>query len=393
MATKQDYYTILGVARNASIDDIKKSYRQIALQNHPDRNPGNHDAEERFKEAAEAYEVLHDPEKRRLYDLYGHEGVSSTGFTGFRDFSDIFRSFGDIFEDMFGMGGFGGMGRMGGMGGGPRPQPGTDLRYDLTLDFLDATLGSEVMVEVPRVVNCRTCGGSGAKPGTRRIPCPQCGGRGVVSRSHGIFQITTTCPRCQGMKEFFAEACPACNGEGRLREKKKIKVKVPPGMDSGTHLVMPGEGNDGAHGGPPGDLYIVLSVRPHEIFRREGYDLHLEVPISFVQAVLGTRLTIPTLKDHRELAVPPGTQPGETIRLKGEGVPYPKGSRRGDLLVEVRVLVPHTLTPRQRHLLEELAQEEAGEAQAQAAQGTPGQDHEDGVLHKLWHSFTEHKPK
>jgi molecular chaperone DnaJ len=282
---------------------------------------------------------------------------------------------------------------MGGMGGGPRPQPGTDLRYDLTLDFLDATLGSEVTVEVPRVVNCRTCGGSGAKPGTRRIPCPQCAGRGVVSRSHGIFQITTTCPRCQGMKEFFAEACPACNGEGRLREKKKIKVKVPPGMDSGTHLVMPGEGNDGAYGGPPGDLYIVLSVRPHELFRREGYDLHLEAPISFVQAALGTRLTIPTLKDRRELVVPPGTQPGETIRLKGEGVPYPKGSRRGDLLVEVRVLVPHTLTPRQRHLLEELAGEEVAEAQAQAAQGNPGQDHEDGLLHKLWHSFTEHKPK
>lgn len=393
MATKQDYYTILGVPRNASIDDIKKSYRQIALQNHPDRNPGNRDAEERFKEAAEAYEVLHDPEKRRLYDLHGHAGVSSTGFTGFRDFSDIFRSFGDIFEDMFGMGGFGGTGRTGGMGGGPRPQPGTDLRYDITLDFLDATLGTEVTVEVPRVVNCRTCGGSGAKPGTRRIPCPQCGGRGVVSRSHGIFQITTTCPRCQGMKEFFAEACPACNGEGRLREKKKIKVKVPPGMDSGTHLVMPREGNDGAFGGPPGDLYIVLAVRPHEIFRREGYDLHLEVPISFVQAALGTRLTIPTLKDRRELVVPPGTQPGETIRLKGEGVPYPKGSRRGDLLVDVRVLVPHTLTERQRHLLEELAGEEAAEAQARAAQGTPGEDHEDGLLHKLWHSFTEHKPK
>ena len=393
MATKLDYYTILGVARNASIDDIKKSYRQIALKNHPDRNPGNRKAEERFKEAAEAYEVLHDPEKRRLYDLYGHEGVSSTGFTGFRDFGDIFRSFGDIFEDMLGMGGFGGMGRMGGMGGGPRPQPGTDLRYDLTLDFLDATLGSEVTLEVPRVVNCRTCSGSGAKPGTRRIPCPQCGGRGVVSRSHGIFQITTTCPRCQGMKEFFAEACPACNGEGRLREKKKIKVKVPPGMDSGTHLVMSGEGNDGAYGGPPGDLYIVLSVRPHELFRREGYDLHLEAPISFVQAALGTRLTIPTLKDRRELVVPPGTQPGETIRLKGEGVPYPKGSRRGDLLVEVRVLVPHTLTTRQRHLLEELAEEEVAEAQARAAQGTPGENHEDGLLHKLWHSFTEHKPK
>lgn len=387
MTTKRDYYAILGVARSATSEDLKKAYRQTALKYHPDRNPGDKNAEERFKEAAEAYEVLHDSEKRRLYDLYGHEGVSSTGFTGFRDFGDIFRSFSDIFEDMFGFGGLGGMGRM---GGGPRPQAGTDLRYDLTLDFLDAALGSEVTVEVPRVVNCRTCGGSGAKPGTRRIPCPQCGGRGVVSRSQGIFQITTTCPRCQGLREFFAEPCSACNGEGRLREKKKIKVKVPPGMDSGTHLVMPGEGNEGVHGGPPGDLYIVLSVRAHELFRRDGYDLHLEVPISFVQAALGTRFVIPTLKDSRELVIPPGTQPGETIRLKGEGVPYPKGGRKGDLLVEVRVTIPRTLTERQQHLLEDLAREEGVEAKAQA---NPGQDQEEGIISKLWHSFTDHKPK
>jgi molecular chaperone DnaJ len=387
MATKTDYYRILGVQKNASIDDIKKSYRQIALKYHPDRNPGNQEAEDRFKEAAEAYEVLHDPEKRRLYDLYGHEGVSSTGFTGFRDFGDIFRSFGDIFEDMFGLGG--GFGSMGGMGGGPRPQAGTDLRYDLSLDFLDAALGTEVTVEVPRVITCRTCGGSGAKPGTRRVPCPQCSGRGVVSRSHGIFQITTTCPRCQGMKEFFAEACSACHGEGRLREKKKIKVKVPPGMDSGTHLVMPGEGNGGAYGGPPGDLYIVLAVRPHELFRREGNDLHLEVPISFVQAALGTHLTIPTLKDSRDLVIPPGTQPGEVIRIKGEGVPYPKGSRKGDLLVSVRVVVPRRLTPRQQHLLDELAKEEGTESQT--AQANPGREHEEGIFKKLWHSFTSHR--
>jgi molecular chaperone DnaJ len=397
MAVKKDYYTLLGVTRNASVDEIKKSYRQIALKFHPDRNPGNKEAEERFKEAAEAYEVLHDPEKRRLYDMYGHEGVSSTGFTGFRDFGDIFRSFSDIFEDMFGFGG-----GMGGAGGGPRPQAGTDLRYDLTLNFLDAALGTEVTIEVPRVMNCRTCNGSGAKPGTRRIPCPQCAGRGVVSRSHGIFQITTTCPRCQGMKEFFAEACPTCNGEGRGREKKKIKVKVPPGMDSGTHLVMPGEGNDGAYGGPPGDLYIVLAVRPHELFRREGYDLHLVVPISFVQATLGTRLTIPTLKDSRELTIPPGTQPGETIRIKGEGVPYPKGSRKGDLLLDVKVVVPRTLTPRQQHLLDELAKEEGVEAQpkdqpkaqAQAgARGKEGSGHAKGILKKLWDTFTDLKPK
>jgi molecular chaperone DnaJ len=379
--SQKDYYHILGVSRDAPTEEIKKQYRQIALKYHPDRNPGNQEAEERFKEAAEAYEVLHDPEKRRLYDAYGVEGLSSTGFTGFRDFSDIFRSFSDIFGDVFGFQDFG----MG--GGGPQPQPGNDLRYDLTLDFLDAALGTEVAVEVPRVVGCHTCGGTGAKPGTQRVACPQCGGRGVVSRSHGIFQITTTCPRCQGMKEFYAEACSACNGEGRLREKKKLKVKIPPGMDSGTHLVMAGEGNAGAYGGPPGDLYIVLQVRPHEQFRREGYDLHLAAPVSFVQAALGTHLTIPTLNGTRELAIPPGTQPGEVIRLKGEGVPYPRGPRRGDLLVEVKVAIPRSLSPRQQHLLKELAQEE-GVATAQA-QGAPEQD--EGLLKKLWHTFTNHK--
>jgi len=382
MANNQkDYYLLLGVPRNATIDEIKKAYRQLALRYHPDRNPGNKEAEERFKEAAEAYEVLHDPEKRRLYDLYGHEGLSSTGFTGFRDFSDIFRSFSDIFEGLFGFQEFG--------GAQTRVQAGSDLRYDLTLDFLDAALGTEVTVEVPRVINCHACGGSGAKPGTRKIPCPQCGGRGVVSRSHGIFQITTTCPRCQGMREFVAEACPACNGEGRLREKKRLKVKIPPGMDSGTHLIMAGEGNEGLYGGPPGDLYIVLSVRPHELFRRDGYDLHLDVPISFVQAALGARLTIPTLKNTRELAIPPGTQPGEIIRLKGEGVPFPRGNRRGDLLVEVKVVVPRNLTPRQQQLLEELAKEEPA-LQPQAA----GHPHQEGLLSKLWHSLRDrdHKP-
>jgi molecular chaperone DnaJ len=376
---KQDYYRVLGVSRDASLDEIKKSYRQLALKHHPDRNPGNKDAEEKFKEASEAYEVLHDAEKRRLYDTYGHEGLSSTGFTGFRDFSDIFRSFSDIFGDAFGFGG----GFGGGAAAGPRAQQGSDLRYDLTLDFLDAALGTEVTVEVPRVVNCPTCGGSGAKPGTKRVPCPQCHGRGVVSRSHGIFQITTTCPRCQGMKEFFAESCPDCNGEGRLREKKKIKVKIPPGMDSGTHLIMSGEGNQGAYGGPPGDLYIVLHVRPHEFFRRDGYDLHLQVPVSFVQAAMGTRLTIPTLKATHELVIPPGTQPSEVIRLKGEGVPYPKGSRRGDLLVEVKVLIPRTLTANQRQLLEELGKEEPH------PQVQPAHAEDEGFLKKLWHSWKE----
>jgi molecular chaperone DnaJ len=378
---RKDYYQVLGVARNASPEEIKKKYRQLALKYHPDRNPGDHEAEERFKEAAEAYEVLHDPEKRRLYDTYGHEGLSSTGFTGFRDFSDIFRSFSDVFEDLFGFGDFGGR--------ASAAQVGSDLRYDLTLDFLDASLGTEVTIEVPRVVNCRMCSGSGAKPGTQKVACPQCNGRGVVTRTHGIFQITTTCPRCQGLREFIAEACPSCQGEGQVREKKKLKVKIPPGVDQGTHLVMAGEGNAGRFGGPPGDLYVILNVKPHERFRREGYDLRLQVPISFVQAALGTRVEIPTLKSTRELVIPPGAQPGEIIRLKGEGVPYPRGGRRGDLLVEVKVDIPRELTPRQEELLRELAREEGSAAHDGNSFPRRQAGQREGLFQKVWNAVKE----
>jgi molecular chaperone DnaJ len=379
-----DYYRILGVPRDATPEEIKKKYRQVAMEYHPDRNPGDKEAEERFKEAAEAYEVLRDPEKRRLYDRYGHEGLSSTGFTGFRDFSDIFHAFSDIFGDVFGFGGQAGL----------QPQAGNDLRYDLALDFMDAAMGTEVTLEVPRVVHCGTCGGNGAKPGTQKTTCPQCGGRGVISRTHGIFQITTTCPRCQGLREFISEPCPTCRGEGRVREKKKLKVRIPPGMDSGTHLVMSGEGNEGLFGGPSGDLYIILQVRPHELFRREGYDLHLQVPVSFAQAALGTRAAIPLLSGSREIVIPPGTQPGETVRLKGEGVPYPKGSRRGDLLVEVRVTIPRQLTPRQQELLQEWVKEEP-EGQTMAGPQSPSMANpgEEGFLKKIWQSWKNRQNK
>jgi molecular chaperone DnaJ len=346
----KDYYQILGVGRTATEEEIKKSYRQLALKFHPDRNPGDKAAEEKFKEASEAYEVLRDPDKRRLYDQYGHEGLRDSGFTGFRDFGDIFGAFGDIFEDLFGF-------------GGPRRsrsgvQAGADRRFDLEITFLDAARGAEVTVEIPRNVNCLTCQGNGVRPGSRKNICPACGGRGQVSQTHGFLRISTTCSRCQGMGEVITEPCPACGGRGRVVEKKKLAVKIPPGVDNGVHLVMAGEGDAGVLGGPPGDLYIVVHVRPHEVFRRSGDDLILSLPISFTQAALGSVVSIPTLNGNKDLTIPAGTQPGDVISLRGEGIPHLKGFGSGDLRVEAKVVVPRHLNDRQRELLEKLAADE-----------------------------------
>jgi molecular chaperone DnaJ len=343
----KDYYQILEVGRNATEEEIKKSYRQLALKYHPDRNPGDNAAEEKFKEASEAYEVLRDPEKRRLYDQYGHEGLRDSGFTGFRDFGDIFGAFGDIFEDLFGF-------------RDPRrtrsaAQAGGDRRFDLEIDFLDAARGTEVTVEIPRNANCHTCHGNGVRPGSRKTICPACGGRGQVTQTHGFLRISTTCSRCQGVGEVIADPCPSCNGRGRVVEKKKLAVKIPPGVDNGIHLIMAGEGDAGLLGGPPGDLYIVVHVRPHEFFRRSGDDLILSLPISFTQAALGSVVSIPTLNGNKDLAIPAGTQPGEVIGLKGEGIPHLKGFGKGDLRVEVKVVVPRQLNDRQRDLLQKLA--------------------------------------
>jgi len=347
MPPYKDYYQILGVGRHATAEEIKKAYRQLALKYHPDRNPGDKAAEEKFKEASEAYEVLRDPDKRRLYDQYGHEGLRDSGFTGFRDFGDIFGAFGDIFEDLFG---FRDTRRT-----WSGPQAGADRRFDLEIDFLDAARGTEVTVEIPRNVNCGTCNGSGLRPGSRKTICPVCGGRGQVTQTHGFLRISTTCSHCQGAGEFIGDPCPTCNGRGRLVEKKKLAVKIPPGVDNGVHLVMAGEGDAGVRGGPPGDLYIVVHVRPHELFRRAGDDLILTLPISFAQAALGGVVSIPTLNGNRDLTIPPGTQPGETITLRGEGIPHLKGYGKGDLKVQVNVVVPRHLTDRQRDLLQQFA--------------------------------------
>jgi molecular chaperone DnaJ len=375
----KDYYQILGVRRDASPEEIKKSYRKLALQYHPDRNPGDKEAEDKFKEASEAYEVLQDPQKRKLYDQYGHEGLRDTGFTGFRDFSDIFGAFGDIFEDLFGFREAGGRRR-------GAPMPGSDRRYDLEIDFLDAARGTEVTIEVPKLVNCRQCGGTGVQPGTRKITCTQCGGRGSITQTHGFLRISTECPRCHGTGEFVAEPCRICQGRGRQTEKKRLSVKIPPGVDNGTPLVMPGEGEEGLLGGPPGDLYIIIHLRGHEFFRREGNDVIFKLPLSFTQAALGDRINIPTLNGDKTLDIPPGTQPGEILRLRGEGFPNLKGYGKGDLRVEVQVVIPRRLSDRQKELLRAFSQEESPEKTIRPASTIQ----EEGILKKLWNNVRSH---
>ncbi|RMF83265.1 MAG: molecular chaperone DnaJ, partial [Nitrospinota bacterium] len=333
---KRDYYEVLGVSRDATPEEIKKRYRQLALQYHPDRNPGNKEAEEKFKEASEAYEVLRDPEKRRLYDLYGHEGLKGTGFSGFSGFEDIFSSFGDIFEELFG---FGTRTRT-----RHGPQRGADLRYDLEISFLDAAQGTETEIEIPKRVRCETCHGSRTRPGASPVHCPTCQGRGQVIRTQGFFSVSTTCPRCRGEGIIITDPCPTCQGQGVVQKTKKILLKIPPGVDTGSRLRLSGEGEEGEWGGPPGDLYIILHVQPHEFFQREGNNILCQIPISFTQAALGAEIDVPTLNGSRPLKIPPGTQSGEVFVLRGEGIRDLRGYGRGDQLVEVVVKTPTDLS-------------------------------------------------
>jgi len=341
----RDYYKILGVSRDASEDEIKKNYRKIAMQCHPDRNPGNKEAEEKFKIASEAYEVLRDPEKRQIYDRYGMEGLRGTGFTGFRGFEDIFSSFGDIFEDFFG---FGSTRRR-----KTGARPGTDLRYDMKVSFEEAAFGKETEIEIPKRVLCEVCGGTGAQPGTHPSQCPNCRGTGQVSRSQGFFTISTPCSRCNGEGRVISFPCVECKGLGAVRKTRKLHVKIPAGVDTGSKLRLRAEGEEGERGGPPGDLFIFLYVEPHEFFNREGDDILCQIPISFPQATLGTDVEIPTLNGRRKLTIPKGTESGEVFRVKGEGFPKMRSHGRGDLMVQVFVKTPKNLTKEQEELLRE----------------------------------------
>jgi molecular chaperone DnaJ len=342
---KRDYYEVLSVSRHADEEEIKKAYRKMALQYHPDRNPGDKEAEERFKEAAEAYEVLRDTQKRQIYDTYGHEGLQGTGFSGFHGFEDIFSSFGDIFQEFFN---FGGSSRS-----RTAARQGSDLLYNLALSFEEAVFGAQKEIEIETHVACEECEGTGAEPGTSESICPLCRGRGQVTQSQGFFRISTTCSRCQGTGRVIASPCKVCQGQGRVRKSKHVQVKIPAGIDTGMRLRLRGEGEGGYRSGPPGDLYVQVHVEPHEHFERDGDDLHRKITISFVQAILGDHVEAPTLEGGKSVKIKPGTQPGSVIRFPGEGVPHLRGYGRGDLFFEVEVEIPTRITSRQEELLRE----------------------------------------
>ena len=350
---KRDCYEVLGVPREADEDEIKKAYRKLALKYHPDKNPGDKTAEEQFKELGEAYEILSDPQKRALYDQHGHAAfdrrAGGFGASGFHDPFEIFREVfggGGIFEDLFG----------GGRPDASQPQRGNDLRYDMELTFEEAAHGCEKEVPVTKPEPCDVCQGSGAEPGSRIRACPSCGGRGQIINARGIFSIAQTCPHCHGAGRVLEKPCKACRGEGRRDRTSKIKLRIPAGVDTGSRLRSAGNGEAGFRGGPAGDLYVVLHVQAHAIFQRDGDDLLCEVPVSFLQAVLGADIEVPALDGGAMIKIPPGTQPGTMFRLKGKGIRNVQGYGRGDLHIRINVEVPTHLSSAQKAKLQEFAQ-------------------------------------
>ena len=351
---KTDFYELLGVPKGVDEGELKKAFRKAAMQYHPDRNPGDAQAEEMFKQCAEAYDVLSDPQKRAAYDRYGHaafeSGRGGGAGPGYGNMDDMFSHFGDIFVDIFG----------GRRGGQKRPARGGDLRYDLGLSLRDAVQGVKREIAVPRVDPCGTCNGSGAKPGTTPENCGQCGGRGQVGHQQGPFVFAVTCPQCQGQGRTVkaANRCGTCGGAGQQRVEKKVTVKIPAGVDSGTRLRVTGEGERGQAGQQPGDLSVVLAIQPDDVFQRDGEDLHCEIEVDVVRAVLGGVVSVPLIEGGDEkVKLPPGIQPGEQVRIRGKGVPHLHGAGRGDQFAHVRVVVPRKLNDRQRKLYDDLARD------------------------------------
>jgi len=360
--TKRDYYEILGVERQAPKEEIKKAYRKAAMKHHPDKNPGDKAAEDKFKEAAEAYEVLHDDNKRSTYDRFGHDGLKGSGFSGFRGAEDIFSNFSDIFGDIFG-GGFGG-----GRSSRSSRGQGADLRYDLEIELEEAATGLEKNIEVRKNVRCSGCDGSGAEKGTSADVCSTCGGHGQVARQQGFFSISMPCPTCSGSGKIIKNPCKKCNGQRKVVKTKNLNVKVPAGIESGQNLRLTGEGEPGEHGAPDGDLYVTVSIAPHQLFERHGKDLVCQLNVSFSQAALGAELEIDTLSGKSTLMVPKGTQTHTLLKVRGEGMPSLHGRSKGDLVVQVVVKTPQRLDADQEELLRKFAEIE-GESVLEKAKG------------------------
>jgi molecular chaperone DnaJ len=351
--SKRDFYDILGVNRDASDDDIKKAYRKLAMKYHPDRNPDSKEAEEKFKEAKEAYEILSEPEKRRAYDAYGHAGVNpqmgggaGPGGFGAEGMGGFSEAFGDIFGEIFG----GGRGR----GGGQQVYRGSDLRYNLEITLEQAARGTETKIRIPALEECDTCNGTGAKPGTQAKTCHTCGGAGQVRMQQGFFSLQQTCPTCHGMGKVISDPCRVCDGAGRVKKHKTLSVKIPAGVDDGDRIRLAGEGEAGVNGGPPGDLYVVVQLKAHPVFQRDGADLHCEMPISFTVAALGGEIEIPTLDGGAKIKIPAETQSGQVFRLRGKGIKPIRQTSAGDLMCHVVIETPVRLTERQKELLREL---------------------------------------
>ncbi len=349
------YYEILGVSRDASGEAIKKAYRKLAMKYHPDRNPDDPEAEALFKEAAEAYEVLSDERKRQIYDTYGHEGLKNNGYSGPASSEDIFSHINDLFGDLFG---FGGRGRRRDPNG---PVQGDDLRYDIEISFMEAVRGVTREVEITKRETCWTCEGTGARPGYRPQTCPTCHGRGQVIRSQGFFQVSSTCPQCHGAGQVISDPCLDCDGTGLVNRRKTVSIRIPAGVDTGSRMRLSGEGEGGRRGGRPGDLYVVIHVRPHEFFQRDGQTIFLRYPLSMVRAALGCEIDVPTIDGTAKLKIPAGTQSGERFSLRGQGVPSLRGGGRGDMIVEVQVQTPTDLSRRQKELLQEFEELTTGE--------------------------------
>jgi molecular chaperone DnaJ len=359
---KRDYYEVLGVSRNASEADLKSAYRKLAMQHHPDRNPGDKACEQRFKEINEAYDVLKDAEKRAAYDRFGHAafepGMAAHSGFGFGD--DFASTFSSIFDDLFGMGG-----RRSRASGRER---GADLRFNMEITLEEAFTGKTAEIRIPTSVTCEVCSGAGAKPGTRPKTCATCAGHGKIRQTQGFFTLERTCPSCHGRGQVIDDPCSACGGSGRVTRERKLSVQIPPGVEDGTRIRLAGEGEAGLRGGPPGDLYIFLSISPHELFQRDGADLHCRVPISMVTAALGGEFEVPSIDGGKaRVKVPPGTQTGRRFRLAGKGMPVLRSKQVGDMYVQVLVETPQNLTKRQRELLAEFEKLSSKETQPESS--------------------------